>query len=79
MKLVKFIIGLRLETGNILLVGTFFLTTGDLGDDGLAVTFAESLFLTIGDREEDDLKVWPVLVKCLQLFFPFESLHKTKL
>ena len=64
---------MSLETRNIPLVGAFFLTTGDLGEDDLALTFIETLFLTIGDRGED-LDLQPVLVKCLQLFgFPLES------
>ena len=55
MKLAKFITELSFETGNIPLVGAFFLTTGDLGEDDLALTFAETLFLTIGDCGEEDL------------------------
>ena len=55
MKLAKFITELSLETRNIPLVGVFFLTTGDLGEDDLALTFIETLFLTIGDRGEEDL------------------------
>ena len=55
MKLAKFITELSLETGNIPLVGAFFLTTGDLGEEDLSLTFVETLFLIIGDCGEEDL------------------------
>ena len=42
MKLAEFIRELYLEAGNISLVGAFFLTTGDLGEEDLALTFVET-------------------------------------
>ena len=77
MKLAEFIRELYLEAGNISLVGAFFLTTGDLGEEDLALTFVETQLLTIGDGGEDDLDLQPVLVKCFQLFeFPLEPTQK---
>ena len=74
MKLAKFITELSLKTGNIPLVGAFFLATGDLGEDDPALTFVETLFLTIEDRGGEDLGLQPILVKCFQLLeFPLES------
>ena len=42
MKLAEFIRELYLEAGNISQVGAFFLTTGDLGEEDLALTFVET-------------------------------------
>ena len=42
MKLAEFIRELYLEAGNISLVGAFFLTTGELGEEDLALTFVET-------------------------------------
>ena len=55
MKLAELIIELSLQTGNIPLVGAFFLTTGTLEKKIFPLTFVETLFLTSGARREDAL------------------------